>query len=539
MSVPHQSLFHRVSVLGLVCSLSACAISPQPLTEAEHRTRVEVDRAAIVNDQVAVTAPLTLPEAIARALKYNYDHRLAVMESVLQDRQLTVANFAMLPRLALNAGYTARDNDLASVSKDVYPIERDRETNYQTSNDRAHRFIDLTFTWNLLDFGVGYYQAKQQADRVLVARERRRKVVNNIVKEVSTAYWRAATAERLLPRIEPALAQAEKALAASGSIERDRLQPMIPVLEYRRNLLQMVGQLRRLHADMQVAKAQLAGLINAPTDAPLPIALAERGELPAPTALQESLPTLETVGLFYRPDLREEAYQARIDRNGVRKEMIRLLPGLSIIGSTNYDSNSYLLNRAWAEAGIRATYNLINLAAGPSIIDAAESQAEIGEWRRRALTIAALVQINVAYQQYVHAQQEFADARELNLVEERLLRAVRNATEAQAQSGFEHIRHQVAALTTQLERDRALTDLQTALANVFVSIGVDPYDGPIEGVELNDMSTAIATRLALWQKGRLPEAMVQAATAPAPTTDAQVSTGTSHDGAQDSVVAAR
>ena len=318
------------AALALALALTAgCTIRPEPLSDDEHRARVAEDRKAIASEFVPVSAPLTLPEAIARALKYNYENRLALMESVLQDRQLSVANFAMLPRLAVNAGYSARDNDLASVSQDVYPERHPRENNYQTSNDRAHHFADLTFTWNLLDFGVGYYQARQQADRVLVARERRRKVVNNIVKEVTAAYWRAATAERLLPQVRPVLARAEQALRASRSIEQDQLQPLIPTLEYRRNLLQVVGQLRKLAADLEVSKAQLAGLINVPAGAPLPIAVPARSEA-LPGAMQASLEQLETVGLHYRPDLREEAYQARIDRLG--DDAKRTLQTASVIG---------------------------------------------------------------------------------------------------------------------------------------------------------------------------------------------------------------
>lgn len=502
----------RTLAAALALALTAgCTIRPEPLSDDEHRARVAEDRKAIASEFVPVSAPLTLPEAIARALKYNYENRLALMESVLQDRQLSVANFAMLPRLAVNAGYSARDNDLASVSQDVYPERHPRENNYQTSNDRAHHFADLTFTWNLLDFGVGYYQARQQADRVLVARERRRKVVNNIVKEVTAAYWRAATAERLLPQVRPVLARAEQALRASRSIEQDQLQPLIPTLEYRRNLLQVVGQLRKLAADLEVSKAQLAGLINVPAGAPLPIAVPTRSEA-LPGAMQASLEQLETVGLHYRPDLREEAYQARIDRLGVRKEMIRLLPGLSLLGSTSYDSNSYLLNRTWAEAGVRATWNLVNLAAGPSTIDAAEAQVEVDLWRRRALSIAAIVQINVAWQQYRRALDGYDSADALNDIEGKLLRAVANAETAEAQSGFDRIRRELSALSAQLDRDRALAELYAALANVYVSVGIDPYDGPIDGVELPEMTRTVAANLALWRAGRLPEAALKAAT---------------------------
>jgi hypothetical protein len=57
-------------------------------------------------------------------------------------------------------------------------------------------------TWNILDLGVSYARAKQQANNVLIAKENQRKALQDIIREVRTAYWRAAGAERLMGRIQ-------------------------------------------------------------------------------------------------------------------------------------------------------------------------------------------------------------------------------------------------------------------------------------------------------------------------------------------------
>ncbi len=228
------------------------------------------DQTEMYAKQEPITRPLTLYDALARALKYNYDHRLTVMEAVLQDTQLEVATLNMLPKLTANAGYSFREHQLASSSASYFNYNDIRGntlaggSKYATSQDASRGIADLTFAWNVLDFGVSYFQAKQQADRILIAQERRRKVVNNLIKEVLQAYWSTNIADRLLPGLEPVLAEAERALTVSRTIEGDRLQPVISVLEYQRSLIRIIDQLKKLRADLLIAKPKLAGLINAP-----------------------------------------------------------------------------------------------------------------------------------------------------------------------------------------------------------------------------------------------------------------------------------
>lgn len=56
-------------------------------------------------DQEPLNGPLTLHQAMARAVKYNLEGRLKIMEEALAKRQLDLASFDMLPRMALSAGY--------------------------------------------------------------------------------------------------------------------------------------------------------------------------------------------------------------------------------------------------------------------------------------------------------------------------------------------------------------------------------------------------------------------------------------------------
>ncbi len=119
---------------------------------------------------------------MARAVKYNLEARLKVMEEAAK-RQVDLATFDMLPRMALSAGYAGRDNISASSSESVQTGTQSLEPS--TSQDRDRGVADLTMVWNVLDFGVAYVSAKQQGDQRLIVQERRRKVVHTIIQDVT------------------------------------------------------------------------------------------------------------------------------------------------------------------------------------------------------------------------------------------------------------------------------------------------------------------------------------------------------------------
>lgn len=64
---------------ALVVALNGCAVTSDPITKKESEQRSQQDRVAMFSQQEPVTAPITLYDAMARALKYNLESRLKVM----------------------------------------------------------------------------------------------------------------------------------------------------------------------------------------------------------------------------------------------------------------------------------------------------------------------------------------------------------------------------------------------------------------------------------------------------------------------------
>ena len=484
----YKSLSKFLLLSATTLSLSACLVTPEIITNKQHAERAQADLAKLYKEVPPLEQPLSLSEAISRGLMYNFDYKMGLMEEVLQNNQLTLANFNMLPRLAANAGYGWRSDERATQSISLITRQQSLEPSF--SEERVVYNADLSFSWNILDFGLSYYQAKQQADRVLSAVERRRRVMNNMVKEIHTAYWKAHSAEKLLPEVEGLIIDVDQALAQSEIIESKKLDSPLKSLEYRKSLLQLSAQLKQLRAELSIAKSQLRSLVNLPPSQEF-ILGGNKEELYNIPVVEISMEDVQNFSLINRPELREEAYQERIDQQNVKKEIIRLFPGLSLLGSSNFDSNKYLAFQNWQELGVRATWNLISLLQGPKAIETAEAQVEIAQMRRLALSAAVLSQVSISYNQYLQALEKFKTADELSIIEEKVLMVSKNYGRAKSGNKLEQVRKAAQSLAARLERSNALADAQAAYATLLVSVGVDLVHQDEEAKSLEEMTNKV------------------------------------------------
>jgi outer membrane protein TolC len=224
----------------------------------------QADKVAVRKNVEPITAPLSLDEAMARALKYNLDRRARLMEEALALRQLDVSNLDMLPKLMAQAGYSNRDTVRATFSSPYTPIAGPKSSSSSYSQDLTHSNIDLGLTWNLLDVVLGQVGAKQAADRLLISGEKRRKAMHVLMQDVRTAYWRAASAQQLRGDVEKTLAMAEEALVDSRKAEAERLRNPLDSLRYQRQLLENLRLLEAIDQELSSARLELASLINAP-----------------------------------------------------------------------------------------------------------------------------------------------------------------------------------------------------------------------------------------------------------------------------------
>jgi outer membrane protein TolC len=492
-SVPQRGKARLVPI-AMALILSGCAVTPQPMSLADRQATLLSDRQAMFGSQETVGAPITLQEAMARALKYNLDYRVKLMEEAMAQHQLDLSSLDMLPRLALAAGYTERNKDNASSSESLSSGSQSLVPSI--SSERHDRTGDLNLSWNVLDFGVSYYASRQQADRVLILEQRKRKVAQQLMQQVREAWWQAVGAQQLQGRIDDLLKQAEAALADARQVEKQKLRAPLEALNYRRQLLDVVRQMNMIRNSLSQAKPRLAAIMNISPGQDFQVAVPP--DLPAPT-LGLGIDKMEDMALLNRPEINEARYNERISSLETRKAIAKLLPGLEFSVGEHYDSNRFLTNNAWGDAGLRISWNLLNLFSAGPITRSAQAELEVSRAQRMALNMAVLTQVHVAYLDYQGRSRQFQLEQELNTVELSIYEQTRNAVNSGASARLQGILADANAVFSSLRLYQSYGDLQNAYGQLGASLGLDPMPGSTRGYDLPTLTAAFKGAETQWQ----------------------------------------
>ncbi len=494
-----QRLFKPLAIVAAVTVLSACSsIQPKPLTAEELAPANQADTQAMRKDVEPITGPLTLDEAMARALKYNLDRRAKMLEEALALNQLDVSQFDMLPNLVAQAGYTNRSEERATYSS-LYndPVVGPKSNTASLSEDRNKNTLELGFTWNLLDFGLGYYSTNQQANRVMIAAEKRRKAMHLLMQDVRSAYWRAASGQKLRAEVASAVALAEEALSDAGKAEAERLRNPLDSLRYQRQLLENLRLLEAIDQELSSAQVELASLINAPIGQAFQIAETDVKNVDA-GVLKVSVQAMEEAALAQNPDLREQHYNARIARDETRRALVRMFPNVSFSYGLKYDSDSYMVHNNWNEAGLQISYNLFNVLSGPIQYKLAEAGVALADQRRMAMQLAVITQVHLARLQLLNARSQFDRADAIYATDLKISEHVRNRATAQAQSKLDSVSNATAAILSLLRRYQALAQVQAAENRLLANMGLEPKIGSTSELSLAQLTTQLKSNGKPW-----------------------------------------
>lgn len=481
----------NVTAMGMcmLVLLSGCAVVPQAIPADQQKEIALKDRQAAQANVEPLKGKLTLSEALARALKYNLDHRTRMMEEALALGQLDLSRYDMLPKLTAAAGYNWRDSDRITRSKDSVTGAPSLANPY-ISSDRDHTTESLGLSWNVLDFGVSYYNAKQNADRVLVAAERRRKAMHNLMQDVRTAYWRAASAQKIESDLRSTLKLAEDALNDSRKVEAEKLRDPMEALRYQRTLLENLRVLESIQRELAASRIELAALINLPPGSDYELADPSAADL-APVHVSLAVDRMEELAIANNADLKEQFYNARMTVAETKKSILRLLPGLSFNYSYQHDSDSYLINKSWQEAGLQISWNLFNILSAPSAIRYSEANEKLAEQRRMATQMAVLAQVHLARQQYESSYVLFERADAIWRVDQRIYEHSSNRETVEMKGRLDRISNNTSAIVSYLRRFQALSQVYAASSKVQATLGQEPSVGNLQEIALSDLTAQI------------------------------------------------
>jgi outer membrane protein TolC len=490
-----------VVAVSLALSLAACGtVKPEAFTQEVKKERVTTDLAKMYEEQEAISKPLSFEDAAARALKYNLDYRLKLAEQAFAMNMLDVSQYDMLPRMLVGAGWMNRNNQAGGTSIGIIPGTQNLGTptlSPSSSVERTHTSANAELSWSILDFGMSYYRSQQRADSYLIADERRRKVIQNIMQDVRIAYWRALGAQRMMPRVDALLTRAEAALVKSRQIEDQKLMAPPTVLAYQRALIDATTLLLQRRKELEQSRSELIALMNLSPG--MSFTLADTSNEPLP-ALPTNVDELERLAMEMRPEVNEEAYKKRITLNDLKVAQLSMFPNLSANIGFSQDSNKYLYNSSWIESGLRLSWNLMKLPQWPALKRAIGNQATVDDLRRYAQGMAVLTQVRIGVQNYGLSRVEYQMADQSASVDSRLLNYTRSAVKASTEGELEIIRAESRALLTEYQKSAAYAQAQAAWGRMYNSVGLDVLPTALEATTVEGLSKAIKDTVGEWQR---------------------------------------
>jgi glutaminase len=121
-----------------------------------------------------------------------------------------------------------------------------------------------------------------------------------------------------------------------------------------------------------------------------------------------------------------------------------------------------------------------------------DGQDKLLNARALALTMAVMTQVHVSRIRYANMVRELQTARDYLDVQTRLVRQMRNEALADRISEQTLIREELNTLVAEVKRDIAFSNMQSAFANVFASVGLDPYASDVTpDLSVSELATQI------------------------------------------------
>ncbi len=457
--------------LGAGCS----AIMPKPIDDQAAVQVLNLDRQRSQQGVVPITGPLTVEEVLARAVKYNLERRVRQMEQDLATGQWRASIQDLLPRVQAQVDRQGRNRERGTQSNGVPNV----------TGDRIHDSAELGLSWSLLDIGLGYYSSAQAEQKALSAGERRRKALHTLMQDVRSAFWRAAAAQALRTDLKRTISMAEDAIAQSEKLEAERVRSPQDSARYQRQLLESIRLLEMIDQELAPAELELAALINAPsgTRLQLQVTWPTRGS----DAFELPMERLEGIALERNADMREALLQSRIARLETRKVLMRLFPNISFDLSARYDTDSYQMHQRWNEAGLRVSYNLLNLFSAPLQIELAEAGVQLSDQRRMVMQMAVVSQVYLATLNWQNSIRQLQRAEQIWSADDRLARMAAAREQAMMAGRLDTVNAQASALLSQFRRYQGVALSQVAESRLRATLGLDEDLAQVDKMELPDV----------------------------------------------------
>ena len=460
-----------IALTGLLFATAACVTPASRINENDVLAFEEEVLRPMAERQPSIEAPMTLDDAIARALAFNT--RQAAERQIWAERisRAGKAGKDLLPNLIVSGRYSARSNQDASIGVRVDDMST-RPEDFFTAVDTNRLNAGLAATWDFLDFGVNALQRNVASYEALRAEEQIHISCAALTTDVVRAWWRAEAFETAEEKSEWLRSRVDRGLELAEQAMKDDPSSAQAQLAFQRELIDIYRWYQFIYRTIAPAKAELAELVNLPAGV----------EFQIDTSLEHQrlygLPDddLELVKLAFRtrPEIRQSAYLERIIETRATQDLVRLLPRLTMFVRADQDSNSFLLNNSYGSAGLELTWNMLSLTQYGDVRRAAEATVEAEKLRTETLATAIVAQVATSRIAFETMETEMYLAWRAVDIQGNLTLGMAGLVDRGEQPEIYLIKEELMRELSILREGVARADHQAARARLVQSLGITP-----------------------------------------------------------------
>ena len=415
---------------------------------------------------------LTLPEAIQRALEYNLDAKIAQQDFAVSLSDAELQKLNALPTITAQEAFITRTNNGASSSVSALTGVQSLEPSISTDRSRFTSLLEAN--WNVLDSAISIYRSKSAIDRSIIAQERLRRVQQNIVGDVTSAFLRAAIAYKSMASVEKRLSRSKQKLDVLDQIKLSGDLSFEDILSLQSDILNRRQRLQEQYQALKLAGFELRALLSLEPNQPLKLQVPNNWT----SAEQLSRTHLSTElyieqALQNRPELREELLNLRIAQRELKTTIYETFPGLNILVTGNSDNNDFLADSRFGTLSATLSQSITRLLTLPARRKKAQKDIDLADARRKALIAAIISQVyigktlsDVSYQNYIE------HLRAYNVARERYQRSV-NFKDQGLLSTLDHVRAELDFEIAKLERFDFFLQVHQANTRLNSALGED------------------------------------------------------------------
>ncbi len=447
--------------------LTGCGGEPVSLDSLSHDALLTQDR---IESGQGQTITLSLSDALKIGVAQNLDARVAAVEVLVQDGNVTLNQLEALPSLKTSRGYVGRSNDGASSSRSVLSGLQSLEPSQSTESNRM--VSEFTASWNLLDAVLALNEAQSTKDETRIASERYTKVIQNIERDIYSAYWRSLAYQKSRVETKRLLVDCENQNRKLMMAADERLMSASVVAEKVSRLSDRQRTLREFNNRLGLADYELKALLSLSQNTNLVLISPSTNEENAyKRMLSSDLKSQEWQALKNRPEMREDILQKNIALRDIRQEVIKTFPGADILFSYNNDSNKYLQDNTWMNFSASIVQNVLNLLTAPVRISAAKDKAQLEDIKRQALSAAILAQVHIARHRLEETKLAYQDTQVATRITSRRARAAYAEKDTGFSSGYDSLLTRIEGQIERIRGHMAYADIQDSYAAFVNTLG--------------------------------------------------------------------